>query len=310
MNEQSSAVKRPSRFAAIEAGGTKWRVSVGEPPHDVRSVTIATQDPASTLGEVEAFIEAELRVRGPIDALGIGSFGPVGVMPNQDGYGVIGRTPKEAWQGVNLVSYFAKLGVPVAVDTDVNVAARGEFTAWGSPSGRLVYVTVGTGIGAGVADSGSTSLGMDHAEMGHITVRPHAEDSFEGVCPYHRHCLEGLASGPAIAARWGANLSELNEDHRAHRIVAYYLGQLSATLLLTLAPHQLIMGGGVLETPGLLALIRRSTHELLNGYLARFDQLEALDEVIRAPRLGAQAGITGAFSLARQAATASGSLSR
>jgi len=303
-------MKKPSRFAAIEAGGTKWRVSVGEPPHDVRSVLIATKDPVSTLGEVMMFIEDELRVRGPIQALGIGSFGPVGVTPNQDGYGVIGRTPKEGWQGVNLVSYFAKLGVPVAVDTDVNVAARGEYAAWGSSSGRLIYVTVGTGIGAGVVDSGSTSLGMDHAEMGHITVRPHAEDSFEGLCPYHRHCLEGLASGPAIAARWGTTLSALNEHHPAHRIIAYYLGQLSATLLLTFSPHQLIMGGGVLETPGLLALIRRSTHGLLNGYLARFDQLEALNDVIQAPRLGAHAGITGAFSLAREAVTASGPLSR
>lgn len=293
------------RVAAIEAGGTKWRVSVGVSLDHARAVTIRTEDPTTTLEAVAAFIKEDIRAHGPIRALGIGSFGPLGVKPHAADYGVMGRTPKTGWQGVNLASYFRSLAVPVVIDTDVNAAAKGEFDAWGEPSGRLVYITVGTGIGGGVIDSGVVSLGTDHAEMGHISARRHIGDLFEGVCPYHGDCVEGLASGPAIEARWGVNLSALDGQHPAHEIISDYLGQLCANLLLTLTPHQLVIGGGVLETPGLLHTVRRATHNLLNGYLARFEQLSALEQVIRAPRLGSDAGLAGAFSMAQGAVTTS-----
>ena len=219
-------------FAAIEAGGTKWRIAVGTSVKQSSCIEIRTREPNETLDEALAFIEREVELQGSLAGLGIGSFGPLGIDPSRPEYGVIGRTPKPNWKDVDLKAIAHRLDVPYQIDTDVNVAALGELDARAPLQGKLIYVTVGTGIGGGVAERGIISSGIDHPEMGHVPVRRVAGDDYPGCCPFHRDCLEGLASGPAIEARWGADLSALGSDHEGLPLIANYLGQLVVSLTL------------------------------------------------------------------------------
>ena len=291
-------------FAAIEAGGTKWRIAVGASVKQSSRIQIETSGPDETLGEVLAFIEREVELQGPLSGLGIGSFGPLGIDPSMPGYGVIGRTPKSNWEGVDLKSIPGRLGVPYQIDTDVNAAAFGELDARAPLQGKLIYVTVGTGIGGGVAELGAISSGIDHPEMGHLPVRRVAGDDYPGCCPFHRDCLEGLASGPAIQARWGADLSALGSDHEGLPLIANYVGQLVVSLTLVMAPRQIIIGGGVAQAPGLLDQIRQEAHRQLGGYLSRYDELDAFISLVQRPMLESDSGLHGAFLLAQQAARA------
>ncbi|MCL9998494.1 MAG: ROK family protein [Erythrobacter sp.] len=285
-------------LAAIEAGGTKFVLAVGPAPDAITArLTIPTRDPATTLAEAAAWLASQ----GPIKGLGIGSFGPVELDPASPQWGFITTTPKPGWAGTDVARHLSAAlgGVPVGFDTDVNAAALAEHAArGGAAGGSLAYITVGTGIGGGLVLDGRPVHGIAHPEVGHIFPRRHPEDrDFAGTCPHHGDCLEGLASGPAVMARWGASLSELGADHGAHAIVADYVAQACHVLFASVAVEEVVIGGGVAQTPGLVERIAARARELDAGYLPG----GARHRII-APRLGTDSGITGAMLLANAAA--------
>jgi fructokinase len=285
--------------AAIEAGGTKFVVAIGRGDQIGPRITIPTTDPNTTLSSVVDAIKTELE-GDALNAIGIASFGPIDINKTSQTYGEIGATPKAGWAGVNLQTYFSQaFGCPVGIESDVNGAALAE-AHWGRPIpiNHLAYVTVGTGIGVGVIQNGIIANGTGHPEMGHIRVPPHLKDtSFSGVCPFHGNCVEGMASGPAIFARWQATLSDLDVDHIAHEIEAYYLGQLALHIVLHHRPERLVLGGGVNQTPHLLPRIREQFQVALAGYLPNLDNADAVADLIQPARLGLNSGIRGAFML-------------
>ena len=274
-------------FGGIEAGGSKWKCAVGTGPGDLRAVsTIATATPDETIGEAVGFFDRE----GPVDAIGIGSFGPVDLAR-----GVITTTPKPGWAYTDVSGEIGRrLGVPVAFDTDVNAAALGEHR-WGALQGLDVccYVTVGTGIGGGILVGGTPVHGLQHPEVGHLRI-PHDrdEDPFPGVCPFHGDCWEGLASGPAMEARWGRPADEVADD-APWALEARYLALGVLALMAVVSPQRIVVGGGVLNRRGLLELVQRQLDQLVSGYVA-------VPELVP-PALGARAGVLGALALAESA---------
>lgn len=296
---------QPSLVASVEAGGTKFVCAIGTGPDDVRATTsFATTSPEESLGQAVAFIEEHQRIGLEVAAVGIACFGPLDLRKESPTYGHITSTPKPGWRDTDVVAPFTDaFGVPVGLDTDVNGAALAE-SQWGAGQGLdpVVYVTVGTGIGAGAMVNGGLLHGLVHPEMGHVPVRRHPDDLFEGVCPYHGYCLEGLASGPAIEARWQRAARDLgHERDRAVALEAWYLAQLASTLAYVLSPEVIIFGGGVLKLPGLLAAVQAETATLLNGYLdAAAVAREHIDQYIVAPELGDRAGVLGGIALAHR----------
>lgn len=291
---------RAPLFGCIEAGGTKFVVGVARDDGTMLAVErIATTTPDATLAAALAVFTAAQAWWGSFDALGIATFGPVVLDPAAPDWGRIAQTPKPGWSGTDLVTPFAQaLGCPVGIDTDVNGAILAEGL-WGAATGAdvAVYVTIGTGIGGGALVDGRPVHGARHPEMGHMVPRRHPHDlAFAGICPFHGDCLEGLVSGPAIAARWGASLSDLAADHPAHAIVAQYLAQLVVAQQALLAPQRIVLGGGVMATPGLLDRIRREAARLANDYFATPDYAT----LVVAPGLGDRAGLLGALALARR----------
>ena len=288
-------------IAAIEAGGTKFVISVCRGNQLGERIVVPTADPDSTLSFAVDTVTQELQ-GDSLDAVGIASFGPIDVDPTSINFGTIGATPKQGWAGVNLREYFhTAFNCPVGIESDVNGAALAE-AAWdiGRPINHLAYVTVGTGIGVGIVKSGSVTNGTSHPEIGHIRVPRHVKDvDFAGVCPFHGDCLEGLASGPAIFERWQATLSNLDPHHLAHDIEAFYLGQLAANITLHHRPEVIIFGGGVSQTPGLMPRIRKECQSALGGYLPGLDSSDAMTSLIQPPRLGTDSGIRGAYMLGK-----------
>ncbi len=282
-------------LGGIEAGGTKFVLAVGPSPQAITArCTIPTRDPAATLAEAAVWFASQ----GQVTALGIGSFGPVDLDPASVTWGRITNTPKPGWADCDVAGYFIdRLGVPVGFDTDVNAAALAEYAAAGRAGGSLAYLTIGTGIGGGLVLSGQPVHGIAHPEVGHIYPRRSPEDcDFPGICPHHGDCLEGLASGPAIIARWGVPLSELPADHPGHAIIADYIAQTCHTLFASVAVGEIVIGGGVANTPGLIERVAERARELDAGYLPGGTR----HHIIR-PRLGGDAGITGALMLAEAA---------
>ena len=288
-------------IAAIEAGGTKFVISVCRGDQLGERMVVPTADPETTLSSVIDAVTQELQ-GDTLGAVGIASFGPIDIDPVSTSLGKIGATPKQGWAGVNLREYFQRaFNCPVGIESDVNGAALAE-AAWDidRPINHLAYVTVGTGVGVGTVHNGSISNGISHPEIGHIRIPRHAEDvSFAGVCPFHGDCLEGLASGPAIFERWQTTLSDLNPHHVAHVIEAFYLGQLAANIALHHRPEVIIFGGGVSQTSGLIPRIRKECRSALGGYLPDLDSSEALALLIQPPRLGTDSGIRGAYMLGK-----------
>lgn len=291
-------------FGGIEAGGTKFVCTVGGGPDDVRDeLRFPTTTPAETLGRAIEFFRGH-HARTPLAALGVGCFGPLELDPAAPDYGFITSTPKPGWRQVDVAGTLARaLGLPVGFDTDVNAAALGE-AAWGAGRGleSFIYLTVGTGIGGGALAGGQPLHGLLHPEMGHILI-PHdrTADPFAGCCPYHGDCLEGLASGPALSARWGAPAETLSPDHPAWALEAGYLAVALANFILILSPRLIILGGGVCEQASLLPLVRREVAARLGGYVQAPAILERIDEFIVAPALGNRSGMLGALALARRA---------
>lgn len=282
-------------LGAIEAGGTKFVLAVGHSPTEIIARReIPTRDPATTLDEAGAWFEEQ----GAISALGIGSFGPVELDRSSANWGYITNTPKPGWANCDLAGFFAeRLGVPIGFDTDVNGAALAEYEyGAGKNAASLAYITVGTGIGGGLVLDGNAVHGAAHPEMGHIFPRRHTVDrDFEGICPHHRDCLEGLACGPAIKARWGASLSELPANHAAHEIIAYYLAQLAHSLIAMTAVEIIVFGGGVMKTDGLLARVHQGASEIGAAYFPG-----GSEHKIVSPGLGQNAGLSGALLLAAE----------
>lgn len=292
----------PPLVGGIEAGGTKFVCAVGTGPGDVREeVRYPTGEPEETVGRAVTFFRTQAERWSELAAVGIGSFGPVDVDPRSPTWGHITSTPKEGWTGVDFGGAVRRaLEVPVAFDTDVNAAALGEGR-WGAARDldTFVYLTVGTGIGGGGLANGRRLHGLLHPEMGHVRV-PHDRDRdpYPGRCPFHGDCLEGLASGPALAERWGTAPEDLPPDHPAWELEAEYLGHALATYALVLSPERIVVGGGVMHRRELFPMVRARLRDALAGYLRSPEVLERTDRYVVPPALGDRAGLLGAFALA------------
>lgn len=290
-------------FGGIDAGGTTFKCGLQNAHGDwVAKHRVKVTNPAETLAECRAFFRRELsgtRLAG----FGIASFGPIDVDKRSPRYGTILQTPKLAWSGTNLRQYFnERLSVSTVVDTDVNGALLAEMTSGAAVGARsAAYVTVGTGIGAGVAAGGQILGRPDHPEFGHIPIRRHVDDlDFEGVCSFHGDCLEGLASVTALRARWGDPI-DWDEDHLGWDIAATYLAQACLTLHLTLRLEKIVLGGGLMLSPFILPKIRRSFSDLMNRYLV--DTCSDPIHLIHTPGHGDDAGLEGAILLGKSVTT-------
>ena len=291
-------------IGAIEAGGTKFVAALAREDGTVLAQTrIPTQTPAECFPALAEFFRTAAVAHGPIAAFGVASFGPIDIDPASPSYGTFTTTPKPGWSGARFHDVLGTFGVPIIVDTDVNGAALGEW-AQGAGQGctTLAYTTIGTGIGSGVVRDGAPIVGFSHYESGHIPI-PHdlVADPFSGSCPFHGDCLEGLASGPAIEARWGSSLSRLGSQADKIELIAGYIAQLAVSLVLLHMPDRLIFGGGVMKTPGLIEALRRATEVKLGGYIKAPQLDPGLERYIVAPTLGDEAGITGAIALGKRA---------
>lgn len=293
-------------YGGIEAGGTKFVCMVGTGPDDVADeVRFTTTLPDETIRTAIGFFEPYVR-RGELSALGIASFGPVDLTPGSPTFGYITTTPKPNWSHVNLKGLVEQaLGLPVAFDTDVNAAAYGEYY-WNEGNHQLdpfLYVTIGTGIGVGVLANKVPVHGLIHCEAGHFAI-PHdwQKDPFAGACPYHGDCLEGLASGPAMAQRWGQPAETLPGDHAGWALEAEYIALAVANLIYAYSPQRIVLGGGVTQHKGLLEVVHKMVREHLNDYIQSAMILDMIDEYIVMPSLGNRSGVLGAIAMARDIA--------
>jgi fructokinase len=286
--------------AGVELGGTKCVCTLaGGPDAIIEQVRIETQDPATTLGAVRAVLEGWQGIA----AVGLASFGPVDLDPASPLYGHIVNTPKPGWSGADVIGVATGLGVPVAIDTDVNAAAVAEGR-WGAAQGldSFAYVTVGTGVGVGPIVRGRAVRGLGHAEAGHLRIARAAGDAWPGICPYHGDCVEGLAAGPAIEARAGQRGELLADDDPALLLAAHALGGLCHNLVFSLAPERILIGGGVfVQRPQLLARVRAALVASLNGYGVAPAIAAGIETFLSAPALGGQAGPLGSIAIAQDA---------
>ena len=288
-------------LGGIEAGGTKFVCAVGTGPDDIRSeIRFPTTTPAETIGHAVAFFKDQAK-HVELAAIGIASFGPVDPNPASPTFGYITTTPKPGWANADLAGAIGRaLGLPVGFDTDVNGAALGEYR-WGAAQGldTFLYFTIGTGIGGGGMVGGKLMHGLLHPEMGHMRL-PHdwQADPFNGTCPFHGDCFEGLAAGPAMNARWGQPAETLPADHPAWKLEAHYIALAMSNFIVTISPQRIILGGGVMSGPHMFPALRSEVLELLNGYVQSPAILQHIDEYIVAPGLGNRSGVLGAFALA------------
>jgi fructokinase len=293
-------------FGGIEAGGTKFLCGTGTCPDDLTVVAFPTELPDVTIKKAVQFFRGQ--IERTLSGIGVGSFGPIDRDPASATYGRITSTPKPEWKNFDFVGALTRtLHLPVTFDTDVNAAALAEGR-WGAARDvqNFIYVTVGTGIGGGLVVNGSLVHGLMHPEMGHIRL-PHdfQQDPFLGDCPFHKDCLEGLASGAAMKNRWGRPAKDLPPEHPAWTLEADYLALALHTWVCTLSPQRIIMGGGVMQNPSLFLMIRERLKALLNGYIPLREVTEQIDEYVVPPHLGGHSGVLGAMLLAKEAHTAS-----
>jgi fructokinase len=284
-----------STYGLVELGGTKTLVAVGGSVEDVAPTRIETRGPHQT---IEAVVEQLSGHR--LDAIGVASFGPLDLDEASPTFGRILNTPKGEWAGFDVLGALASpLGVPVRIDTDVNAAAMAE-ARWGALRGtrQAAYLTVGTGIGGGLVVSGESLRGAPHPEIGHVMVEPRHDDDFPGTCPFHGGCLEGMASGPAVAARFGAPLERLGPGAvgTALSLVAHYLGQGLRDVVYAWAPEKVVVGGGLSKMSGFHDAVSEELAHQLNGYPVDTDRRRA--DFLLPPGLGELSGLTGALLLA------------
>lgn len=299
---------------AIEGGGTKFvcatlsfdTISADSPkPRIIERVRISTTEPEPTLWAVSDFFMSAGAGQEPLAGLGIGMFGPIECDTRSSRWGYLLNTPKRGWADIDIARRLQRaLDLPVRLETDVAAAALGEWE-WGAGRGdhTCTYVTVGTGIGAGTCVDGRVLRGSFHPEFGHMRVpKAPGESEFAGVCIHHGDCLEGLASGPAMKARWGIAAEALPDDHPAWKLEAEYLAQAFANIALSLAPDRIIVGGGIGLRDGLLDLVAERMRALFGGYIRALSDPEAIRRYVVRAKLGAEAGILGAALLGMDAA--------
>lgn len=286
---------RKKIYGALEAGGTKMVCALGYSDGTIiDQVSIPTTTPEETMPKIIDYFKGK-----GIEALGVGSFGPVDVNPDSDTFGTILDTPKIAWQHYPLrKTLMESLHVSVNVDTDVNGSCLGEMT-FGCAKGldNVVYLTIGTGIGAGIAIGGQLVHGMGHPEAGHILLNRLPEDTYKGFCPFHENCFEGLAAGPAIEGRWGKKAIELSDCNEVWDMEADYIAQGLMALVLTVSPRKIILGGGVMHQTQLFPLIRKKLLEKINGYV-KGKELDNIEQYVVPASLNDDQGIMGAIQLA------------
>jgi fructokinase len=292
-------------LGGIELGGTKCVCLIGTGPDDIRMRTAMPTgaDSAATLRRLEQELHRGIAAHGPIRALGIASFGPIDLDRNSPTYGWITSTPKPRWRRTPVTAGFQALDLPLGFDTDVNGAALAEGR-WGAARGLadFAYITVGTGIGVGLCVNGGLAHGFLHPELGHLRIARSPNDRWPGSCPFHGDCVEGLASGQAIAARTGMEAHLVSSRDPVWATVAHALAQLLHALVLTTAPRRILVGGGIAEArPELFGLMRRQLVQSLNGYIDRPEVSDDIDRFVAAPGLGALAGPLGALALAANA---------
>lgn len=282
-------------YGAIEAGGTKFVCAVGDGTLSVAdSVSFPTETPEITLPQVIRFFE---KYKDRLNGIGVGSFGPIDIHEDSPTYGFITSTPKKNWENFDFIGVLKEeFDVPFFWTTDVNAACYGEYViGHGKGLRNLVYYTVGTGVGGGAIQNGSFVEGFSHPEMGHMLLQRHEADNFNGTCPFHNGCLEGLASGPAIEKRTGKKGYEVSQTDVAWEIEADYLAQCAHNTTLILSPDRIIFGGGVMKQAHLLPKIREAFEKKLNQYVRTPD----IETYIVTPKLGDNAGIIGCLALAR-----------
>ena len=282
-------------LGALEAGGTKMVMAVFSADGTMQDrVSIPTREPETTMPEMISYFASH-----HVSALGIGCFGPLDLNPDSPTYGYITMTPKLPWRMYPLTETFQKeLNVPIALDTDVNGAAIAE-SQLGAAKGlsSCLYVTIGTGIGGGVIINGKPVHGLMHPELGHQLITPCPDDpSPEGFCPYHKGCLEGLASGPAMEKRWGISARDLPHDHAGWQMEADYLAKMCVNAMMSFSPEKIILGGGVMKQTQLFPLIREKLLRYLNGYLDHAAIADPEKYVTPASLAGDQ-GILGCLAL-------------
>ena len=289
-------------FAALEAGGTKMICAVANGDGDVLAqVRIATTTPDEVFDEIAAFYRAQRVEHGPIRTGGVASFGPLDLDPASASHGHLTGTPKSGWSSVDMLGRFSDIvDAPSRIDTDVNCAAMAEAThGAGRGLDRVCYMTVGTGIGVGMFERGALHKPTAHAEVGHIRVSRAAGDDFAGMCPSHQDCVEGLACGPAMKARWGRSAEDLPGDHPAWHFEAHYIAAICVNLTYIARPQRIVLGGGVLEHDALYAAVRRQFRTMAAGYA--LDRYSAdIETFICPPGLqDPSPGLVGAIELAR-----------
>ncbi len=287
---------------AIEAGGTKMVCAVGRTWREVRDTpahVVPTTTPDETMARVLDWFAARHAVT-PLSALGVASFGPIDFAADA----IATTTPKELWRGFRwrqaIATRFGDL--PLGYDTDTNAAGVAEWR-WGAARGRdvSVYVTVGTGIGGGIVVNGVPIHGLLHPEFGHMFVPRQAGDDFVGTCPSHGDCLEGLASGEAIARRWRRAGRELDANHPAWELESSYLALAVVNIVMITSPQIVVLGGGVMGVEGLIERVRHKVRTAVNGYLPRAELSTNVDRYLVTPGLGTYSGVVGAFALAQRA---------
>ena len=289
------------RLGAIEAGGTKFVVAIGDENGEIfERHSFPTTTPEETMENIYKFFDGK-----DIEAIGLGCFGPIDPDLNSETYGYITTTPKPGWAQFNIVGALKERypELPVGFDTDVNGAALGEVY-FGAAKGldSALYLTIGTGIGGGAIVEGHLVHGLLHPEMGHMNLAMREDDTYTGKCPFHGTCFEGLAAGPAIEARWNKSAKELPVDHPAWDLEAWYIAQALAIYVLTLSPKKIILGGGVMHQKQLFPMIHKYLRERLNGYIQKDEILtDKVNDYIVYPELGDNAGICGALALAKMA---------
>ena len=294
----------PVRYGGIEAGGTKFVCAIGDASLSLlERIEFPTTTPDETLGRAIDFFRSRAG-NGTLTALGIGSFGPVDPRPDSPTWGYITSTPKKGWRHTDFAGNIGRaLGVPVGFDTDTNAAALGEGALGAAKDlHTFVYLTIGTGVGGGALVGGVRIHGLLHPEMGHMRL-PRAEgDNFEGVCPFHGDCLEGMVSGLALHARAGGPPDHLPANHAIWTNMVHYLSAALVNVTCVLSPQRIILGGGVMHQRHLFPRIRRRVQNLLADYLQSPEIVSHPETFIVPPGLGDDAGVVGALALARHAA--------
>jgi fructokinase len=290
-------------FGGIEAGGTKFVCAIGTNPEDLSEpFRFGTTSPGETIDKIIKYFGEQTKKR-KISAIGIGSFGPLDLKKDSSKYGYITSTPKTKWQNTDFYGKIKEaFNVPVGFDTDVNAAALGEHQ-WGAAKdvADFIYITIGTGIGGGGIINGEFLHGLIHPEMGHIFI-PYDKkvDPYEGKCPFHKNCFEGLASGEAIKDRWGESGERLGKDHPAWELEAKYISLAVINYICTLSPERIILGGGVMKQKQMMPLVHKTVKSLLNHYIQAPEITDNIEKYIVLPELGDNAGVLGAIALAEK----------